>query len=132
MEGRRRMNYIVNPSVFYLISVLDGIDIACFVAAVCLFGVLIWRLIMQYVDGIDYYKDDEYISYNKSISKKIKIDFVVFAVLTATCILIPSRQDMEKMLIASYATEDNITAATNYGKDLVDYIFERVEKNEED
>ena len=123
------MNYIVNPSVFYLISVLDGIDGMCFIVGVCLFGVLIWRLIMQYVDATDYYKDDEYISYNKSISKKIKIGFVVLAVLTVACILIPSRQDMEKMLIASYATEDNITAATNYGKDLVDYIFEKVEKN---
>ena len=117
------MNYIVNPSVFYLISVLDGLNDASFLIG----GVLLFILILFTILYFEYSLD------KKKMKTRITITSIIFAITVITCILIPSRRDMEKMLIASYATEDNITAATNYGKNLVDYIFEKVEKtNEED
>ena len=124
------MNYIVNPSVFYLISVLDGLDTVCLIAGACLLAILSWFMLSYMELDKDFYdNEDEYLLDKKNMKRRITIVATIFALTVISCILIPSRRDMEKMLIASYAIEDNITAATNYGKDLVDYIFERVEKN---
>ena len=114
------MNYIVNPMWFYLISVLDGIDILALFA--CILILIIWLfspLCLPYLDEFD-------IHIEKIIKPLFKKSVILFVASLIVAIMVPGREDMEKMLIASYATENNISAATNYGKDLVDYIFDKV------
>ena len=121
------MNYIVNPLWFYLISVAEGIDTATFVA--CVIILIVWcfssLFFIFFCDEID--DSDEKVI--KSIFKKSVILFITSLLIA---IMVPGREDLEKMLIASYATEDNISAATNYGKDLVDYIFDKVNGEDEE
>lgn len=118
------MNYIVNPMWFYLISLFEEIDTATLIF--CVLTPALGYIIPLLFDLFDIYDIQNW----KPWFKKWAIAFGVFLFFT---ILIPDRKDMEKMLIASYATEDNISAATNYGKDLVDYIFDKVNgANEEE
>ena len=113
------MNYIVNPMWFYFMSLFDGID--TFTLAICVIILFIWGLSPILFNIIDDENDIE-----KIIKPLFKKSVIVFVISLMISIAIPGREDMEKMLIASYATEDNISAATNYGKDLVDYIFDKV------
>ena len=114
------MNYIVNPMWFYLISIFDSIDTLALFA--CILILIIWLfspLCLSYLDELD-------IHIEKIIKPLFKKSVILFVASLIIAIIAPSREDMEKMLIASYTTEDNISAATNYGKDLVDYIFDKV------
>ncbi len=115
------MNYIVNPLWFYLISVAEGIDIAAFVVCtITLIALCVFSLILCfYYDEID---DSD----KKTIESIFKKSIILLITSSIIAIIVPGREDMEKMLIASYATEENVSAATNYGKDLVDYIFDKV------
>ena len=117
------MNYIVNPLWFYLISILEGVDIFTFV--VCFFIPIIWFFSPFVFDLFD-------INNIKNWKPWLKKWAILFGIFLFVTIVIPGREDMEKMLIASYATEDNISAATNYGKDLVDYIFDKVNGEDEE
>lgn len=116
------MNYLINPIWLYLISLVDDINgvviVAMVITVIAAFVVVIWT------DDTSVFESpqEEIIA----LKKKIKKFAVLFVIELLILIFIPSKSDMEKMLIASYATEDNITAATNYGKDLVDYIFDKV------
>ena len=115
------MNYIVNPLWFYLISVAEGVDIATCVA--CVITLIVWCFSPLFFDFFCDEIDDSDKKTIKSIFKKSVILLITSLIIT---IMVPGRKDMEKMLIASYATEENVSAATNYGKDLVDYIFDKV------
>ena len=114
------MNYIVNPMWFYLISIFDSIDTLALFA--CILILIIWifsPLCLSYLDELD-------IHIEKIIKPLFKKSVILFVASLIIAIMVPGRKDMEKMLIASYTTKDNISAATNYGKDLVDYIFDKV------
>ena len=104
---------------FYFMSLFDGID--TFTLATCVIILCIWGLSPILFNIIDDENDIE-----KLIKPLFKKSVIAFVISLMIAIAIPGREDMEKMLIASYATEDNISAATNYGKDLVDYIFDKV------
>ena len=121
------MNYLINPIWFYLISLVDDMNCVTFVA-------MIITVIAAFVVAI--WTDDTYVFESPQeeiivLKKKIKKFAILFVIESLILIFIPSKSDMEKMLMASCATEENITAATNYGKDLVDYIFDKVNGNEE-
>lgn len=121
------MNYLINPIWLYLISLVDnvrGITIVAVLITVMAAGVVaIWT------DNTSVFgsPQEEIIV----LKKKIKKFVILFVIESLILIFIPGKSDMEKMLMASYATEENVTAATNYGKDLVDYIFDKVNGNEE-
>lgn len=121
------MNYLINPIWFYLISLVDnvrGITIVAVLITVMAAGVVaIWT-----DDTSVFGSPQEEIIVLK---KKIKKFAILFVIESLILIFVPSKSDMEKMLMASYATGENITTATNYGKDLVDYIFNKVNGNEE-
>lgn len=121
------MNYLINPIWFYLISLVDNISgvtiVAMIITVITAFVVVIWT-----DDNSVFGSPQEEIIVLKEKIKKFVILFVIESLIL---IFIPSKSDMEKMLIASYVTEDNITAATNYGKDLVDYIYNKINGDEE-
>lgn len=113
--------YIVNPIWFWLISIVDNLGTAAIIVAVFLIfiGIILIAVI------VSCYTEDQYEEMKKIKPHFIKI--IVALVITVTiAVLTPSRQDMEKIIVFSTLTKDNITAATNYGKDLVDYVFDKI------
>ena len=70
---------------------------------------------------------------NKAIYKKLlKRVFIPIAVVCTLLItFIPSKETMYKMLISSYVTTDNLETATEVIQDGVDYIFDKLDSDEE-
>lgn len=110
--------YIINPSVFYWVSVLHGIKI--FGVVLCLLGTagLLFLLICYMTEGV--YDDDD-INYAKWWLKRL-VPVAVVGVLIL--IFIPSKETMFEMLIAKYSTYENVGMTVDGIKSVVDYIIE--------
>lgn len=107
---------IINPMYLYLIEVLHNLDVINnFVFVVLAFMVL--------SAGVMYIIDD----YTREIfephkGKMIGL-FIVFAVSALITVLVPTKDTMYKMLIASYVTTDNIQIVNDAIKtNLQDYL----------
>ena len=107
---------IINPMYLYLIEVLHNLDVINnFVFVVLAFMVL--------SAGVMYIIDD----YTREIFEphkgKMIALFVAFAVSALITVLIPTKDTMYKMLIASYVTTDNIQIVNDAIKgNLQDYL----------
>ena len=110
------MTPIIDPRVFYWMSVINDIKAICIV----LFILSIVGLVLCFV----FYVDD--LCIEEDGRKKCKRGSVIFAILTALfafgIIFIPSKTTMTEMLIAKYATTENAELGVNAIKNLVDYI----------
>jgi hypothetical protein len=60
-------------------------------------------------------------------SKGVKKSLIVFIASALFIVLIPSKETMYTMLVNQYITVDNIKTAGNTAKEIVDYIFDKVE-----
>lgn len=107
---------IINPMYLYLIEVLHNLDVINnFVFVVLAFMVL--------SAGVMYIIDD----YTREIVEphkgKVIALFIAFAVSALITVLIPTKDTMYKMLIASYVTTDNIQIVNDAIKtNLQDYL----------
>lgn len=126
------MNYVINPMWFYLASVFDTLNILFTILAGLLF--FIGSLVaIAYIFCVD---EDSPLENAKLEAEKMKKWFkkilICLGISMALVTVTPSKEDMTSMMIASCVTEENINSATNYGKDLVDYIFDKMDGVKED
>lgn len=135
------MNPIINPMWFYLIDMLDGLSfIAGLLVFVLIFVLFLsgWGLGYLYLDNDmweytrdDDYDDDRLTDIWKNFTKWWKRLFVLLVVLLTLTILVPSEQTIYKMMIATYATGDNIEIVLDKITDGVDYIFDKIDEVKE-
>lgn len=127
------MNYIINPSWFYWLQLLiniRGIVIAISVLISIGFIVAIIATITNYVLGYEYRDridedgkvwDSDWRNY--LLAKKfVKILFPITIVFLIIYILIPSKETLISMMIAKYATKENLGMTVEGIKSAVDYI----------
>jgi len=110
------MNYIIHPWIFYLFDLIDKLGILLIVFLVVggfLTGV---SLICLGMDGN--FQDPLFI-----FARKMVIPLIISAFLL---VLIPSKDTLTKMLVASYVTTENVDKAATTSKDIVDYITEKI------
>lgn len=116
------MNSIISPWVFYWIGVLDTLKgVALIIAVITVIGVIVMGLWM----GLD-------ISFNNGVDRDmaklwIKLAIVSF-VASMICVVLPSESTCYKMLAANMFTEKNVTAATEYVTDVIDYAVDKVKE----
>lgn len=116
------MNSIISPWVFYWIGVLDTFKgVALIIAVITVIGVIVMGLWM----GLD-------ISFNNGVDSNmaklwIKLAIVSF-VASMICAVLPSESTCYKMLAANMFTEKNVTAATEYVTDVIDYAVDKVKE----
>ena len=107
---------IINPMYLYLIEVLHNLD----AINQLVFGVLAFIVIFC---SCMYALDEsarEAINENKS---KVALLFVAFMISSLIAVLVPTKDAMYKMLIASYVTTDNIQMVNEAIKtNLQDYL----------
>lgn len=110
------MNYIVDPRVFYWMSVIDNLKTICVV--------LFIMSIVAFAFCFVFYIDDLWIGEDgKSRCKKGTIAFAILSSLFVLGIIfIPSKTTMTEMLIAKYATTENAELGIDAIKSIVDYI----------
>lgn len=116
------MNSIISPWVFYWIGVLDTFKgVAFVIAVITVIGVIVMGLWM----GLD-------ISFDNGVDSNmaklwIKLAIVSF-VASMICAVLPSESTCYKMLAANMFTEKNVTAATEYVTDVIDYAVDKVKE----
>lgn len=127
------MNYIINPSWFYWLQVLSDIkSIVIGISALISAGLIIATITAIVYYGMGYrYRDqtDEDGIYcdpdwtNHLLAKKfVKILFPITIISLIISILIPSKETLISMMIAKYATKENLGMTVEGIKSAVDYI----------
>ena len=116
------MKPIINPWLFYLVDLLDGLKMLCILAVPVLIFVI--AIITIRIDDLGSKNEKELNS-----SKRTRKIVILFSILLLIVIpFIPSKETCYKMMIASQVTDNNIQKAEDVIKDSVDYIFEKIDK----
>lgn len=107
---------IVNPMYLYLIEVLHNLDVVNHLVFVVLGFIVLSCGCMYTIDDCT----REAINTNKSLVVAVLIAFMVSLLIA---VLVPTKDAMYKMLIASYVTTDNIQIVNDAIKtNLQDYL----------
>jgi hypothetical protein len=122
-------NPIISPWVIYLIDVascLGGITRGAFGLAMAF--VIIGAIIYAIWRFVEYDEDfDEDAKKSETYFKALKKGAIIALALVVANALIPTKETAYTMLVASYATEENVEKATDAIKSGVDYIFEKLD-----
>ncbi|MBO4543564.1 MAG: hypothetical protein J5725_10340 [Bacteroidales bacterium] len=116
------MNYIINPSWFYWISVVNGLQTFLIILAVVLAVVAIICFITAYEEGEC--GDNEN---SKKWAKRGIICTVTAIAIAIICIFIPSKSTLIEMQIAKFATYENAEWTADKIKEAVDYIINAIQ-----
>lgn len=112
------MNYIIDPRIFYWMSVLSSLKVVCIIV---LFVSMIGSAVIIAMIADYYSYDDE----EQKTQKKILTALLVAAIVSILGVgFIPSKETMIEMLIAKMATEQNVKLSVDTIKNLIDYIVE--------
>ena len=127
------MNYIVDPNLIYLLSVVDGLKIFIGMMTAILivgFGVLVGCAIYNYVESENQRYRDETRKWNHKWykwCKRLSIVVGVFAVLfIAISIFVPSKETIVYIEIAKAATYENVELGVQQLKEAVDYVINAI------
>lgn len=117
---------IINPMDLYWIGTLDAVDMFSLILAV-LSGMAFVGLVCGVIYNADMMKccdnNKRYYGICKVWAIVCGILFLVFALAT---IFIPDKRTMIEMMIAKYATHENVKLTTDSIKEIVDYIINAI------
>ena len=113
------MTYIINPSVFYWINVLNGLtSVSILLLIIGSVGIIVFGII-SLVDHA--YMDEEEATVMKKVFRFV-IPMFVLGLLGV--VFIPDKQTMMEILIAKTATVENAEWTIDSLKSVVDYIVQ--------
>lgn len=119
------MNSIISPWVFYWISISDNVRRLLISVLIVLSIGLVIVLVCAMCDADDYGSKSKNVDRYVKICIKIAIATFILAVLVC---VIPDSNTCYKMLAANMFTEKNVTAATEYVTDVIDYAVDKVKE----
>ena len=123
---------IINPWIFYLIDVLNGLRkvsvVAIFMTIIML--ICIGIVIAWFKSEDSFYHNEDNASTTKALIQVLKKLSIVLCITTSVFIVTPSEETMYKMLVAQYVTYENVDKATESIKEGVDYIFKKLDKED--
>lgn len=113
------MNSIISPWVFYWISVSDMLRRLMLIGVFVGLTVLVFSFCVD-EDGSSICSKDE---------RRVRKVGIFLASLCLICVVfLPSEDTCYKMLAANMFTEKNVTAATKYVTDVIDYATDKVKE----
>ena len=123
------MEPIINPYIFYWISVLDSFKLTVqFVIVVSLIAIpfIGWL----YLDATGSYDSEERIMAKLKIRHKwLKYNIIIFVVNVIINVFTPSKEVAVSMLAANVITSDNIVIAEDHIVELIEKIMTAVNKH---
>ena len=119
------MEYFIDPSWFYWLKVIDGIQTAFIVFSVA-FGILVVILSIVYLAERSCIFDEDDRQNVARIFLFLKISVVVFVVAILGAVFVPNRNTLIEMQIAKYATRENVNITIDALKSFVDYVVESI------
>ena len=120
---------IINPWVFYLISLLDSAKI---LVEILLTIIIIYCGIVGIATLVSWLTDlcEDVVNVLKTC--KIKIMVIALFSLSIIYIIIPTQQTMYTMLVASQVTTENLEIAGDVIQDSVDYILNKMNEGDKE
>lgn len=125
------MNYIINPSWFYWLGVVEsmrGFMLAVFVVSIVGIGAALIiipvdvKLIQDYPNACDFEKKTV-----QFFTKALKFAIGVCIVTVLFLVFVPSKETLIEMMIAKQATYENATWTVDAVKSAVDYIIQAIQ-----
>ena len=122
------MTYIINPWFFYFASLLDSFwtfaSIVLFLAIIGTVGFGIWWVMEAYVSDF-FVHDDNEPPFSKFCKKMIKVSAISTIISAVLMVVVPTEETVDKMMISSFITKENIEKTKEEAKEIVDYITEK-------
>ena len=125
------MNYIINPSWFYWLGVVNSMRcfmLAAFIVAIIVIGVALiiitWNMSM--IREFPSLSDDE----RKNVrffTKALKVAIGVCVASGLFLVFVPSKETLIEMMIAKQATYENATWTVDTLKSAVDYVVQAIQ-----
>ena len=117
------MEPIVNPYIFYIISVFNSIfNISVLIFIITVF----YGMHLRYEIRLTKEKWDYLEKWNINNYKQLRKCGIVLAVMIVFMIVIPTEETMYKMLAASYITPDNIQTVQGNVIDFISQIADGI------
>ena len=125
------MNYIINPSWFYWLGVVEsmrGFMLAVFIVSIVGIGAALIiipvdvKLIQDYPDVCDFEKKTV-----QFFTKALKFAIGVCIVTVLFLVFVPSKETLIEMMIAKQATYENAAWTVDALKSAVDYIIQAIQ-----
>ena len=125
------MNYIINPSWFYWLGVVNsmrGFMLVAFIVSIIIIGValIIIPVNVKLIQDYPSICDDE----RKAVrffTKALKVAIGVCIVLGLCLVFVPSKDTLIEMMIAKQATYENATWTVDTLKSAVDYVVQAIQ-----
>lgn len=112
------MKPIISPWIVYLAHLFSGIN--------ALFNVLLWgSVIVLFVGFVSEFELFEFVT--DEIDKFVKILIIIISISSIGLIAIPDKETVYTMIVLDQLTEDNINLIGETGKDVIDYVTDKVE-----
>ena len=125
------MNYIINPSWFYWLGVVNsmrGFMLDAFIVALIIVGValIVIPVNVKLIQDYPSISDDER-KVVRFFTKALKVSIGVCIVAVLFLVFVPSKETLIEMMIAKQATYENATWTVDALKSAVDYIVQAIQ-----
>lgn len=110
--------YIINPRWFYWVSIAEELKTLCAMAILVGVIVMVLALIFAACDCFD--------EKQGFIRKLLVVSISILVVSIIGAVFIPSKETLISMMVAKYATHENIQIGIETIKDIVNYIIEGI------
>lgn len=122
------MTYIINPWFFYFANLLDSfwtlVSIVLFLAIIGAVGFSVWWLMEAYNSDF-FVHDDNESPFVKFCKKMIKASVIATIISAVLMIVVPTEETVNKMMISSFVTKENVEKTKEVAKEIIDYIAEK-------
>ena len=125
------MNYIINPSWFYWLGVVESMRhfmVAAFIVSIVVVVVsaIIIPMNISMIREFPDTSDDERKT-AQFFTKALKIAIGVLAISGLVLVFVPSKETLIEMMIATQATYENATWTVDALKSAVDYVVQAIQ-----
>ena len=114
------MKPIINPWVVYFAHLFSNIQMLFTILLLASVSVLV----ISFISEFDFINSD-------TIGKFIKILVIIISVSGLVLTFIPDKETVYTMIVLDQLTEDNINSIGKTGKDVIDYVTDKIEALEE-
>ena len=122
------MTYIINPWFSYFASLLDSfwtlVSIVLFLAIIGAVGFSVWWVMEAYNSDF-FVHDDNEPPFAKFCKKMIKASVIATIISAVLMIVVPTEETVNKMMISSFVTKENVEKTKEEAKEIIDYIAEK-------
>lgn len=125
------MNYIINPSWFYWLGVVNsmrGFMLAAFIVAIIIIGValIVIPVEVKIIQDFPTICADER-KVVRFFTKALKVSIGVCVAAGLFLVFVPSKETLIEMMIAKQATYENATWTVDALKNAVDYVVQAIQ-----